>query len=105
MNNIHDISFKVHGPIATVDHACGYILLPHKLVCSGVQEFRRNGELLQERTQFEHETVSTSQPSQVYYTMELVPNTHYSCHMISVTDMIESKPGTSVEFTTSHGSK
>lgn len=78
-----------------------------QLLCSGIQTFTRNGELMEERSSFEHESWSTSQGSESYTATSLVPNSHYTCQMLSVAGSKQSstKLAPQVTFHTSPGSE
>lgn len=62
---------------------------------------------MEEVTKLKHTIPSTSRLRQSYSLEELVPNTHYTCHVLSVAGKRVSKPqsGSAVEFTTAPGSK
>ncbi len=80
---------------------------PTQVICSGLQVFHRNGEVMEEVTEFRHTMPSSSRPTQSYLIRELTPNTHYTCQMVSVAGrrVGKPKPGSAVEFTTGTGSK
>ena len=119
-NNVHHIKFKVHHTAALVIvFLC--VIYPHvlavlhihpypchpQLLCSGIQTFTRNGELMEERSSFEHESWSTSKGSESHIATSLVPNSHYTCQMLSVAGNKQSstKLAPQVTFHTSPGSE
>lgn len=55
-----------------------------QLLCVGIQTFTMNGELMDERHMFKHESWSTSRGKESYTATGLLPNCHYTCHMVSV---------------------
>ena len=73
----------------------------------GVQTFTRNGELMEERTELKHKSLSTSRGRESYLASGLVPNCHYTCRLLSVARDRQSDADRSpqVTFHTLPGSK
>lgn len=88
-NNIHHIKFKVYIHVLLymyiqmymLIYICLYVL---QLACIGIQTFTRNGDLMEERSLLKHESWSTSHGHETYTASELLPNCHYTCHLMSV---------------------
>ena len=55
-----------------------------QLLCVGIQTFTRNGQLMEERSTLKHESWSTSRGRESYTARRLLPNSHYTCHLLSV---------------------
>ena len=84
-------------------YICGAI----QLLCVGIQTFTTNGELMEERHTFKHESWSTSRGQERYTATGLLPNCHYTCHMVSVAQERQSDTEVAPQatFHTSPGSK
>ena len=60
---------------------------------------------MEEWNEFEHTAFSTSKPRDGFFTDKLLPNTDYTCYLVSVAGKANSRPTSQVEFTTAPGSK
>ena len=85
-----------------VDGLCGT-----QLLCSGMQIFTRAGVRMEEESSFEHKSWSTSQSSECYMATALVPNSRYTCHMVSMAGKKQSstKLAPQIAFQTARGSE
>ena len=72
-----------------------------------MQIFTKAGVQMEEESWFEYESWSTSQGSESYTTTALVPNSHYTCHIVSMAGNRQSstKLAPQIVFQTTRGSE
>ena len=76
-----------------------------QLSCNGVTNYQQDGNTVEEDIYFEHLSSSSSSGQETYSTSTLVPNTLYTCHMLSVAGNSNSESHSEIQFVTLPGSK
>ena len=103
--SIQDLSFKV---VYHTQHNNYYHIntcsITQQVLCNGKLTYHENGKKTEEEVKFEHTCPGSSFPKERHKVTSLLPNTLYTCSVVTLANKRQSEPHNTIQFKTQAGS-